>query len=319
MESILAILQRKERAMKIVFLVIELLLFSSRASALDGGGFAPTPPNVYEHRNPAPAFTKSNNLKPNSDNHTAIGSTGRSNPKDLESQESESWWGKVKTDPNATFAGVVAVFTLGLVIVGFLQVTQLKKTLEATLKTAEATLSTAEATKASGEATKLLAEATLNIESPIIIVQKAKMVETGIISEEIKTSDLKISPFIRISVKNIGRTPAFLDHEFIFLSVLNGLTEEPKYPIKFKFPNGMVLEPGSSNEIQQKYNHLESVTNLVLEGKMFLWAYGYIAYKDFIGREHKTGFCFRWYPPEPSRKTDGRWEYEGPDSYLYMT
>ncbi len=304
--------------MKTVFLFIELLFFSSRAFALDGGGFPPASLNVYEHRNPAPVFTKSNNLKENSD-HLAIGSTGRPNPKNLESQEYESWWRKIKTDPNATFAGIVAIFTFGLVCVGYLQFTQMKKTLEATLETARATLETADATRISGEATKLLAEATLNMESPIIIVQKAKMTKSGRETEEIFTSDLDNSPFIRIPVKNVGRTPAYLNNIFILLRVLKELPDPPDYfPVKFKVPNGMVLEPGCSNEIQQKYCHLESSTRLVLEGKMSLWAYGYIAYKDFIGREHKTGFCFRWYPPEPNRM-DGRWEYEGPDSYLYMT
>ena len=101
--------------------------------------------------------------------------------------------------------------------------------------------------------------------------------------------------------------------------VLKELPAPPDYfPVKFKVPNGMVLEPGGSNEIQKKYCHLESGTRLVLEGKMSLWAYGYIAYKDFIGREHKTGFCFRWYPPDEFIP-QGRWIYEGPDSYLYIT
>lgn len=308
------------------------MLLPLGALASEENGVLHTFPNSHQNIGAAKVSPKLNFPKHKSDNLAGVISSERSTLKELDKtlkeldasltqyngQESKSLWEKFKTDPNATFAGFVALFTLGLVIVGFLQVTQMKKTLEATLKTAESTLATAEATKTSGEATKLLAEATLNIEAPIIIVQKAKMVETGRISEEIITSDLTISPFIRIPIKNIGRTPAFLDHEFIFLKVLKELPEKPDYFIKFKFPNGIVLTSGDSNEIQQKYCHLHAGTLLVLEGKMSLWAFGYVAYRDFIGREHKTGFCYRWYPPNEF-SPQGRWEYEGPEAYLYIT
>lgn len=43
-------------------------------------------------------------------------------------------WQKLWTDPNATFAGAVAVFTLALVIVGAWQARRLRQTVEATEK-----------------------------------------------------------------------------------------------------------------------------------------------------------------------------------------
>lgn len=42
------------------------------------------------------------------------------------------WWHKVTTDPNASFAGFVAAFTLALVIVGWIQATHLNRTVVAT-------------------------------------------------------------------------------------------------------------------------------------------------------------------------------------------
>ncbi|EQD25165.1 MAG: hypothetical protein D084_Lepto4C00232G0005 [Leptospirillum sp. Group IV 'UBA BS'] len=215
---------------------------------------------------------------------------------------SETWWEKFKTDPNAIFAGAVAIFTFGLVIVGYLQVTQMKKTLQATLKTAEAT--------------KLLAEATLNIETPIVVVLKATMVDSPFGGRF--TSDLRTSPFIKISVKNVGRTPAFLDHLSILVRVLTELEDEPEYPVKMKFPNGMILESGGLEYMHQKYSHTDAGTRGVMEGTATLWAFGYFAYKDFIGREHKTGFCYKWVPPS-SMNSEGAWEYGGPNNYLYMT
>lgn len=311
--------------MKAILLVIGFLLLSSWALASEGTGGAPVPSSGHGYGSLPQAITKADDIKSNSDNIAAIASSVRSTLKELnktlkelDGPDSKSWWEKLWTDPNETFSGFVAIFTLGLVIVGILQVTQMRKTLEATLKTAEATLATAEATKASGKATELLAEATLKMESALIVVQKAKMVETGNESEEIITSALEISPFMRIPVKNIGRTPAFLNDVFVLIRVLKELPETPDYlPVKFKIPNGVVLAPGDFNSIQKKYFHIESGTGLVLGGKMSLWAYGYVAYRDFIGREHKTGFCYRWYPPD-QLISQGRWEYEGPESYLYI-
>lgn len=318
--------------MRTLLLAIGLMLLPLGVLALEGKGVTHAFPNSHQNISAAKVSPKLNFPKHKSDNLAGVISSESPTLNDLDKtlkdldanltqyngQESKSWWEKIWTDPNVTFAGFVALFTLGLVFVGFLQVTKLKKTLDATLKTAKATLDTAEATKASAEATKVLADATLNIESPIIIVQKAKMVKTGNTLEEIITSDLTTSPFIRIPVKNIGRTPAFLDHELIILKVFRELPERPDYPIKFKFPKGIVLASGDSNEIQQKYCHTSAGTRSVLNGEMSLWAYGYIAYRDFIGREHKTGFCYRWYPPDSSCP-QGRWEYEGPAAYLYIT
>lgn len=85
-----------------------------------------------------------------------------------ESQAHETWWEKFKTDPNATFAGAVALFTGALVWVGWKQLKALNKTVEAT---------------------KFAAESTYAIERPLIIAREATMVVS--LSERSETSDLK--------------------------------------------------------------------------------------------------------------------------------
>ena len=152
--------------MKAVLIVIGLMLLPLGALASEENGVLHTFPNSHQNIGAAKVSPKLNFPKHKSDNLAGVISSERSTLKELDKtlkeldasltqyngQESKSLWEKFKTDPNATFAGFVALFTLGLVIVGFLQVTQMKKTLEATLKTAESTLATAEATKTSGEA-----------------------------------------------------------------------------------------------------------------------------------------------------------------------
>src|SRR6202043_778772 len=46
------------------------------------------------------------------------------------SEPDKSWWEKFKSDPNATFAGAVAAFTLALVIVGGIQNRQLRRSVD---------------------------------------------------------------------------------------------------------------------------------------------------------------------------------------------
>jgi hypothetical protein len=47
-------------------------------------------------------------------------------------QPEKSWWNKLWTDPNATFAGAVAFFTLALVVVGAFQARRLRQSVGAT-------------------------------------------------------------------------------------------------------------------------------------------------------------------------------------------
>jgi hypothetical protein len=47
-------------------------------------------------------------------------------------QPEKSWWDKLWSDPNATFAGAVALFTLALVVVGGVQAWRLRQSVEAT-------------------------------------------------------------------------------------------------------------------------------------------------------------------------------------------
>lgn len=56
----------------------------------------------------------------------------RPDPTGSDEKPEKGWWDKIWTDPNATFSGTVALFTLALVIVGAWQGIQLKRTVVAT-------------------------------------------------------------------------------------------------------------------------------------------------------------------------------------------
>ncbi|HEY3116567.1 MAG TPA: hypothetical protein VGK54_07495, partial [Chloroflexota bacterium] len=53
-------------------------------------------------------------------------------PLSAEAQPAGNWWERLRADPNATFAGAVAAFTLALVLVGGWQARRLRQTVEAT-------------------------------------------------------------------------------------------------------------------------------------------------------------------------------------------
>ena len=188
--------------------------------------------------------------------------------------EPQTWWKNFTTDPNATFAGTVALFTGALVWVGWKQLKALNKTVEAT---------------------KFAAESTYAIEKPIIIRKEAVMVVSHSVRSE--TFDLTIGPFIQIHVKNTGRTAAKLQSLAVRTKVLRELPDHPDLPPPSPFHPGQVLENGESEYIFQKCSYIPDVNIEILSRKMFWWAYGYIVYTDFADREHRTGFCYRWSPP----------------------
>lgn len=238
-------------------------------------------------------------------------------------QSPETWWGKFTTDPNATFAGAVALFTLGLVFVGYLQFKKMNETLKATEKiakatevSAEATLKMAKATEVSAEATKMAAEATFSIERPSIVARDPAMVVSP--SDRTETFDLTIGPFVQILAKNTGRTPAKLKSLAVRTLVLRNLPTPPSELPPIPFQPGRVLENGESEYIFQKCSYIPGEATEVLTGRKFWWAYGYILYTDFSDREHKTGFCFRWHPPG-MEYPNGKWLYVNDPDYVYLT
>lgn len=213
-----------------------------------------------------------------------------------EPQAHETSWRKFMTDPNATFAGAVALFTAALVWVGWKQLKALNKTVEAT---------------------KFAAESTYAIEKPIIISKDAVMVVSP--SDRSETFNLEIGPFIQIHMKNTGRTPAILQSLAVKTMVLSELPDLPDLAPPSPFHPGKVLENGESQYIFKKCSYYTSDMNAnILSNRMFWWAYGYIVYTDFANREHRTGFCYRWSPPGVEH-ANGKWLDVNFPNYVYLT
>jgi len=79
----------------------------------------------------------------------------------------------------------------------------------------------------------------------------------------------------------------------------------PEYKSNFPFVPGVFCEREALNPLDMIVNFTialqpEEVQAIVDETK-FLWVYGYIAFRDFLGSRHEQRWCAKWqaYAPQP--------------------
>jgi hypothetical protein len=141
---------------------------SSNANAPKHDAKAGQPPAAV---NNAPA----DDLKPKRSNDAQSG----------DRQPYKGWWYKLTTDPNATFAGVVAFLTLALVAISALQARRLRQTVEAAV-----------------DANRLNREAYIGGRRAWLSIEDAKLKYPTLITED------GIEFAVDVTVKNLGQTPA---------------------------------------------------------------------------------------------------------------
>lgn len=183
------------------------LLFAAILGFVTGGSFVwgvlYTPPAANErpteqtkHSNSAPTYTA--DQQENRDGALVtipqipannLSTESAAQCQQCAAQQEKSWWDKFQTDPNATFALAVALFTLALVIVGAWQARRLRQTVEAT-------------EKASAE-TRRIGEAQIRAYVDI----RAATVTFLRMTEGVALLD-DVQPLVRITAKNTGQSPA---------------------------------------------------------------------------------------------------------------
>jgi hypothetical protein len=101
-------------------------------------------------------------------------------------------------------------------------------------------------------------------------------------------------PRISISVKNFGRTPAFLGQQSSELLVAPFLPEIPVYPNAHDLEPGRIIEGGASYDLPVARSRAmlsrETIEG-ILVGTTFVWVYGYVFYRDFLHDPHWLRFC----------------------------
>jgi hypothetical protein len=175
----------------------------------------------------------------------------------------------------------------------------------------------ADAAKQSAEAAALQARALVGVELPRLELGRAHL----IYADQSVRQALK-APSVEIGFTNFGRTTAFLVERCIEVRMTPTLPPEPVYNTTETLQLVEAVESGgsvSASASRRLGDLAESQVQQLLAGTATLWVYGFIRFRDFLGMDHKNGFCLRWAPPARDAGTGGGFVPEGPPAYVYQS
>ena len=173
----------------------------------------------------------------------------------------------------------------------------------------------AEATRQTAEAALLQARASVGVELPRLELSDIRLLHAD---ESIRQA-LK-SPAAALAFTNHGRTTAFLTTRCIELRLADALPEEPEYRAiePLEIAEAVVSGGSVAAGAEQRLGELgEAEVEAVRLGRRTLWVYGFVAFRDFLGIEHRKGFCLRWLPPPAQAHIGGSFQPDGPAAYVY--
>ena len=192
----------------------------------------------------------------------------------------------------AIFTAVLAFKTAGL----FRETTALRAAADKQAIHMETSIAvanrSAEAANKAANAAELSAKAAVGVELPVFVLHHLDFIDR----EVADLTTLLQWPTIEISVKNYGRTPALVLSQSSEVSICAVLPERPEYPSALDQPPERVVERGDIYDLiaarPERDNLLSpDETQAIIDGKIRLWVFGYVRYKDFLGNPHMTRFC----------------------------
>jgi hypothetical protein len=192
------------------------------------------------------------------------------------------WWLR----PDALTAwGTLALFFVGVAtaIVFIFQSILLKRQIREMVKATAAT-------EKAANAAELSAKAAIGVELPKLFLTRLNF------ANDTRTLfDMIQAPYIRIGMKNYGRTPAFVTSNCIAIYRGKDLPEEPLYwQIANVSAGDSVVESDKDYEVRD-IRHRDPVSNetvfAIQQGELSFWVYGFVRYKDFLGESHEAKFC----------------------------
>jgi len=174
---------------------------------------------------------------------------------------------------------------------------------------------TAETTRQIADAALLQARASVGVELPRLELNAVDLVHAD---ESIRQA-LK-APAVSLRFANHGRTTAFLTARCVELRLANELPAEPEYRAVEQLETAEAVASGETAKVgaDQRLGELgEAEVEALRLGRRTLWVYGFVAFRDFLGIEHRKGFCLRWLPPPAQASIGGSFQPEGSEAYVY--
>jgi hypothetical protein len=175
----------------------------------------------------------------------------------------------------------------------------------------------ADAAKRSAEAASLQARALVGTELP-----RLELGDVQLLCADQSVRQALKAPSFELRFNNYGRTPALVIEKCVEVRLGPGLPPDPAYDVVEVLPVAEAVESGNSvaAAAERRLGELaESQVQALLEGRDTIWVYGFVRFRDFLGMEHKTGFCLRWTPPPRDASIGGSFVPENPGAYIYQT
>jgi hypothetical protein len=173
----------------------------------------------------------------------------------------------------------------------------------------------AAAARQTADAALLQARASVGVELPRLELAAIDLVHAD---ESIRQA-LK-APAVSLRFVNHGRTTAFLTERCVELRLADALPTEPEYrtiddlEIAEAVAGGASIEAGADQRLGELS---ETDVEALRLGRRTLWVYGFVAFRDFLGIEHRKGFSLRWRPPPAQAAIGGSFQPDGPATYVY--
>ena len=145
--------------------------------------------------------------------------------------------------------------------------------------------------QAATDAATRQAQLMVNIELPIFAI------------EEAQTLSGSRHRGVEIKLGNHGRTPAIIVCECLEIRASKSLPDVPEYTAENTFTQlrDRVVDRGHTYSIIGLNPVSEDVWRSFHDGRINLWAYGYIEYLDFMKELHREGFCVIFAPARETR------------------
>ena len=175
----------------------------------------------------------------------------------------------------------------------------------------------ADAARRSAEAASLQARALVGAELPRLELGSVTLAN----SDQSVRQALR-APSIDIQFTNYGRTTALLIEKCVEVRLGHALPSEPTYDFVDVLPVVEAVESGKSIGAAA-HRRLGDLSDTQVQGLLGglnnLWVYGFVRFRDFLGMQHKMGFCLRWTPPPRDASIGGSFVPEDPGAYIYQT
>ncbi len=140
------------------------------------------------------------------------------------------------------------------------------------------------------------ADSAINLEFPILHIE-----EITAANSYAKDNGAWIRHFTpKLTIKNYGRTPAFVSEVLINVEIAKALPDPPSYQTIITIPDDFVVEEKGkylwTDYLMKRAIRFSDADILTLTAtdKAYFFIYGYIKYTDIWGNSHRYGFIYTW-------------------------